>query len=590
MATGETQVADVEGAGGHCSEGRSRRNLLLWISLLVLIYFFVGFLQPYRDAQIHAILANNILSGRGFLLSCEAVPDAFEWELHERNRRASVRVQAVDDTVRSLIDAGDLVRGKPDYLIQPTVFPNWYANTFLPGPAIWGLPFIGLFQLLFGSILEPTLVLALASKLASAVAAGGSVFLFYRIACRLVEESTAFSVSVVFAIGTCLFSVTSQLLMSHGPNTLFLLAGIDAYLRSEKDRGWAYGVGIFWGLAVWCRATSALMILAMGVWWLIMDRGRLVRMVAAGLPLALLMAWHNQHLFGTPWFFGELNQAASIDLIRGGGGVFQTPIWEGLAGLVFSPARGLLVYSPVLGLGVVGLLMGLRHRETFWLFPLVIGTAAIWAVQGLHFDWWGGWTFGYRPIVDTVPVLCLGLVNIYRPLHAAWAGRVVFRVLWAWSLMAQLVGVVLYDLVGWNGRELWEVSHRSGQVDLYEPWDETLPDSGPKDDVKFRVVRMNIDEPAYQYRLWAIVDSPLVYYLSHPFQSIAMKLKLSIYTAWQSRFQRAETLTSLGKAYRELGRPGRAIVLVRQAMELDAGNQERRKLLTSLEGKRSSDD
>lgn len=549
--------------------------------ILSIIYFFSGFLSPYRDAEIHAVVANNILDGQGLSFTGDRAPDSFSWALRSGDREVPVDVQAIDPSISALIASGELVQGKPDYLIQPTIATNRWANTFLPGPTFWGLPFFAI-----GRMVTPpeqlSFMNALIGKGTAAIAAAISAVFLYLSLRSLYGHGTARGVLFCYAFGTCIWSVASQHLMSHAPNLLFLNAGIYAYLKSQEQVRASVFVGLLWGCAVWCRATSALVIMPVALGWLFYSPVRLLGLLAGGLPLALMLGLHNQLLFGSPWFFGELAQHDSIEQIRGGGGVFQTPLSEGLAGILISPGRGLFVYSPVLIFGLIGLVRGSVGPRKFLCLPMLVGMIAVWIVQALHFDWWGGWTFGYRAVVDTVPVLCIGLAEIYEQISIITWRRWAYRTLLAWSVAVQLVGVLLYDLIGWNGRELWRVPNPNGQTALYEPWSDSPPNTIPP----IEIIRHNIDEPEYRDRLWSITDSPLVYYLTHPAVSVRNKVRLSAYTAWEIHFKTAETLTSIAKGFQQLGRPGRALSFIRRAVEIDP-SPERKALLDLLEGRKA---
>ncbi|MBX9655672.1 hypothetical protein K2Y11_18810, partial [bacterium] len=226
---------------------------------LSIIYFFSGFLSPYRDAEIHAVVANNILDRQGLSFASDRAPDSFSWTLRSGDREAPVDVQAIDPSISALITSGELVQGKPDYLIQPTIATGRWANTFLPGPTFWGLPFFAI-----GRMLTPpeqnALMNALVGKGTAALAAALSAAFLYLSLRLLYGHRGAKGIVFCYAFGTCVWSVASQHLMSHAPNLLFLNAGIYAYLKSQEQIRASVLVGILWGCAVWCRATSALVI------------------------------------------------------------------------------------------------------------------------------------------------------------------------------------------------------------------------------------------------------------------------------------------------------------------------------------------
>ena len=85
----------------------------------------------------------------------------------------------------------------------------------------------------------------------------------------------------------------------------------------------------------------------------------------------------------------------------GSANLWQSSWWESLPGLLFSPARGLVWFSPVLLLGLVSVVAVWRNQRLRALIPLQLGTV----LAGKWFDWWGGLTWGYRPVCDAAPFL-----------------------------------------------------------------------------------------------------------------------------------------------------------------------------------------
>lgn len=97
----------------------------------------------------------------------------------------------------------------------------------------------------------------------------------------------------------------------------------------------------------------------------------------------------------------------------------------GLAGVLVSPSRGLFVFSPFLALALVGILWRpARLRPLFWLG--LGSSAALVALVARQGNWWGGWCFGPRLLVDAVPGLAVALVLTLaaRP-ASAWPRRLV---------------------------------------------------------------------------------------------------------------------------------------------------------------------
>ena len=89
-------------------------------------------------------------------------------------------------------------------------------------------------------------------------------------------------------------------------------------------------------------------------------------------------------------------------------------------------------------------------------------------VAGKWFDWWGGLTWGYRPIVDAAPFLALLMLPIIDRIVASRPLRVVCGALLVCSVAVQFVGTYSYSLMGWS--DLWREYDRPEQASLWR-WD-----------------------------------------------------------------------------------------------------------------------
>jgi hypothetical protein len=206
---------------------------------------------------------------------------------------------------------------------------------------------------------------------------------------------------------------------------------------------WRVSLGGFSAaMMVACRPTAAVFAAAMtiGVGW---RRPRdLLPFVAAAAPVAALLAWYNLH------FFGSLTGG------YGSGGWHPTPgyVLGALAGTLFSPNRGLFIYSPWAALSLLSLpAAGARLRS----YPVVL--AALAAVP-LHLAaisawpcWWAGGSFGPRFWTEVMPLfaILLGLA-----LDRSWSRRRLLLFSFAaailWSVAVQGVGAHCYAS-SWNG-------------------------------------------------------------------------------------------------------------------------------------------
>ena len=293
-----------------------------------------------------------------------------------------------------------------------------------------------------------------------------------------------------------------------------------AFWRSSSAR---WTGGLVWaaiccaalGAATWCRPTSGLVVLAVAGYWLCVHRARLAALVAGGLPLAVGLLAYNLHYFGRPLAFGQTMLGHVAQNKTGAASLWQTPLWQGAAGLLLSPSRGLLVYSPFLAFSLLGLVVGWRHARFRVVKPLALAVAAIWIVEFKHFDWWGGWSFGYRHIVDTTVLLAVLLVPAIETIRGRRWLSGVFAVLVVWSVGVQIVGAWAYNLSGWNARAVYEVEFFSPPrvVRTLDEAEMRALDRQPG--TRVTTIYQDVDRPEYRHRLWSVRDSQLVYYLTH---------------------------------------------------------------------------
>ena len=121
----------------------------------------------------------------------------------------------------------------------------------------------------------------------------------------------------------------------------------------------------------------------------------------------------------------------------------------GFSGLLFSPNRGLLIFSPIVAVVLLGIprLLGARLRS-----PLVVCTMAAWAQYTLYASyvvWWGGHTYGPRYMLDVLPLLLpLGIAAA-----AAMRGRIqptLAAAAFAWSVTVAAIGAFNHPEGRWN--------------------------------------------------------------------------------------------------------------------------------------------
>ena len=272
-------------------------------------------------------------------------------------------------------------------------------------------------------------------KLAAAFIVVLSVIVLYFAILRLTTHGLALLITAVYALATSSFSVSSQALWQHGPAQLCLAAALYCLVRGSKQPRWNFFAGFPAALAVVCRPTDALLVIPMGLYVLFHHTKKIPGFLLFTLPPILFQILYNNYYFDNPFHTQwHLNQE----------GFWSTPFFEGLSGILFSPARGLFIYSPILAFSFVGIIFCWTKPGFALLRYLSIGVVANLLLYSKFFMWWGGSTYGPRLLADLLPILCLFLYPINNFLMKG-IPKIVFFLLTAFSITAHAIGVYADD-------------------------------------------------------------------------------------------------------------------------------------------------
>jgi hypothetical protein len=116
---------------------------------------------------------------------------------------------------------------------------------------------------------------------------------------------------------------------------------------------------------------------------------------------------------------------------------WSTPIWIGLPGLLFSPARGILLAFPFLLLAPRGLrrLLATEQRQVALAIAGIL--LALLLNNALWSSWWGSWSWGPRLLVPALPLLAvpaaIGAVSL-RPGLRSWLPGLLLLAGVAWAV------------------------------------------------------------------------------------------------------------------------------------------------------------
>jgi hypothetical protein len=144
--------------------------------------------------------------------------------------------------------------------------------------------------------------------------------------------------TVAYAFGTTTWMISSQALWQHGMAQL-LIVGALFFLTAPCTALRAIVAGLLCGLIAGNRPPDAILAAALGTFGLFWAGRRSAWFVlAAAVPVGLVLYYNvsvAEHLGGA---YGRAGRAS----------FFDHDLFSGLAGLLFSPTRGLFVFSPFL--------------------------------------------------------------------------------------------------------------------------------------------------------------------------------------------------------------------------------------------------
>ncbi len=289
------------------------------------------------------------------------------------------------------------------------------------------------------------LIARVMEKLSASLIAAVSVAVFLVLAEKLTSRRTALLLTAVYAFGSPTWSTSSQALWQHGASELLTIAGLLCLVQAEgtSQRKMAAQAGLWAGLSVAIRLSNAMFLAIVAVYVLRSRWSAALKVVFAGcaaVPVGMLLVY-NFTIFGS----------------AGGsyptGWLLHGNLLAGLAGLLVSPSRGLLVFCPVFLFSAVGVYLWLRgwrtpHTEIYPICLLVAAAQMLLIARSRL--WYGGFSYGPRLLADVMPCLVILLIPAMRLIEESRAWKLAFAGALAWSILVQGIGAFCYPNGHWD--------------------------------------------------------------------------------------------------------------------------------------------
>lgn len=311
--------------------------------------------------------------------------------------------------------------------LYPIVTPVLVTPLYLP--AYWYLEWAGWHPhrlAVIGAVMEKL------SASAVAAAAAALLFLAVRRRCGPLDSLLLFA---AFAFGTNTWTISSQALWQHGTAQL-LLAALLVLVTGPPHLLRVAAAGIFCGLVICNRPPDLFLAAAFAAYapfW--SGRRAVLFALAAALPLALVAAYNLSS-------FGVLTGGYGL-ILASAPQLLGHPVPAGVAGLLFSPGKGLFVFSPFLLFLPLFAARTLRPPSTRVLTILLIAGAVAQIVFYAYSDWRGGWSYGPRFLTDMLPLAVWMLAPVLSSLGQGL--RALFLTACLFSIGVQLVGAFVYQ-------------------------------------------------------------------------------------------------------------------------------------------------
>ena len=247
--------------------------------------------------------------------------------------------------------------------------------------------------------------------------------------------------SAAFALGTSQPTISAAVLWQHGPAVFLICLGLFFMVRGQQENKAYYPLAALpLAFLPLMRTQAILFYLAALASVVILEPKMMGRFLLWSLPGVAATLWINLGLYHS--LLGGYAYQASGDN-------FATPFLEGAMGSLFSPNRGLLVFSPFLILGIIGGGILWARRSVM---AIAFGLAALlfFVIHAKYAHWHGGWCVAPRFSSELVPLLVFFSVYWFLEFKKIWA-RLVGSLLIAASIIINLPGSFFLNEQGvWN--------------------------------------------------------------------------------------------------------------------------------------------
>ncbi len=299
------------------------------------------------------------------------------------------------------------------------------------------------------------------------ITALGATILYYTLF-HLFGRKVSLILLFIYAFCTSAWSIFSQALWQHGTGAL-LLSGIIALIflnERENKRYYIIILGCFSGLFIMNRISDSILLIPCIIFILKYYRKQILYYVIPLILTASPFLVYNYTFFNS--ILGGYNSELQLFTIN-------QNILIHFFGLLFSPNRGLFVYTPILFFSIIGYYFLWKEKNKkfdnflLWFGPVIILDILIYSS---FTDWIGGWSYGPRYLSGFLPVFVIYLgISINKILKSKtnllyFLIMVLLGITIVLSFFIHLTGAFFYPYSDWNnsGYDAWSFGIEKSQI------------------------------------------------------------------------------------------------------------------------------
>jgi hypothetical protein len=334
---------------------------------------------------------------------------------------ATITAQGRGDTAFWMVSAP----GGHTLSLYPVVLPVLVAPLYLPAA--------GYLHLRGWTDWRLDHVARVMEKLSASLLAALSAALLYLLLRRRTAPPVALLLTLAYAFGTTTWVISSQALWQHGMAQLLVIGAL-LLLTGPCTVPRALAAGLLVGLIAANRPPDAILAAVLGAYGLFWAGRRRAAWLAlaAALPAGLVLLYN----------LGVAHNLAGGYGLVGKAGYFRHPLLAGVGGLLLSPTRGLLVFSPFLLFLVLAWRHLPRDRGERALTLAMSAGVVLQLVVYAKGDWRGGISWGPRYMTDLLPMLLWMLVPVVAALRGF--GRACFLLAVGAAVVIEAIGAFWY--------------------------------------------------------------------------------------------------------------------------------------------------